>query len=173
LAFKAAYSIRTVLEKGLFAIFPEIASLSANGRSSDDLKGTIRSYIKSITNKIIYYVIPGLIILLITAPFWLKLWLGNDYSRNLLYSFWILQPGIIVGMIALPSFYSLMASDNEVYCLLESLIRSFILLMMTGIFVIFNMHVYYIYLFFTLSIVVSNLYIITKFIKTFNNKEYI
>jgi O-antigen/teichoic acid export membrane protein len=167
LASKAGYSIRTLVEKGLFAIMPEIAYIIGMKKSAEVIRDSIYQTAKKVTLKLIIFVVPAMMIVILMAPFWLNWWLGNTYSMNILFGFWLLQPGIIIGLIALPSFYSLMAAQMEQYCLIEALIRTVFLITFSGLFLLFNMQVGYLYFFFGVSVSISNIYIILLFKKKF------
>jgi O-antigen/teichoic acid export membrane protein len=163
IASKAGYSIRSLMEKGLFAIMPEIAFISGLKTSTVSFRNTVFQRVKTITYKLILFTLPFMLIFLLMAPLWLSWWLGSNYSKDILFVFWLLQPGIIVSLIALPSFYSLMAIKLERQCLIEALIRTIILILLSGVFLLFNLQFYYLFLFFGTSVAISNAYILLFF----------
>lgn len=167
LAFRAGYALRTFFEKGLFAIMPEIASLYGLKHTRKLVNKGILIKVKSLTTKLVIYILPLLILFLLLAPVWLKIWLNENYSSRILYNFWLLQPGILFGLIALPSYYALMGTRNELYCLYEAVLRTLLLILFSGIFLFANLKEVYIYIFFSLSVVLSNTYIVRIFIRKF------
>lgn len=167
LASKAGYALRTLFEKGLYAIMPEVASIHGLRKSKVAVDVQISAKVRSLTKRLLIYVLPSLLLFIIFAPFWLKIWLNKSYTTTLLYGFWLLQPGILVGLIALPSFYALMGTRNEIYCFVEAVQRTILLILFTGVFILFSLEELYLYFLFSLSIVISNLYIIWVFIRKF------
>ena len=162
LATKAAYSLRTFFEKGLFALLPEFSTMYPFEDEGSINK--IKLTVKSITKKLFYFGIPAFIIFSIISPFILKLWLGKSYNDEILLGFLLLQPGIIVGLLALPSYYALLAMKKQVICFYEAILRT----TLSVIFIFVYMKVLpitplIIYIFISLSVVISNLYIIFMF----------
>lgn len=166
LVYKAAYSLRAFFEKGLFAIMPEIASL--HGSRNSDSVNRIYNKVKNITSKLIKYALPFLLLFVLLAPVWLKIWLQDNYSKTLLYGFWLLQPGIFFGLIAIPSYYALMGTRNQKYCFFEAVIRTVLLILYSIVFIAAAMGELYLYLGFSLTVVISNLYILILFRKKYH-----
>jgi len=163
LASKAGYAIRTLFEKGLFAVMPEISYLFNKHEKKELTRNIIYNKVKRLSKHLIYLAIPFFVLLSITAPIWLKIWLGDNYNKTVLFGYWLLQPGITVGLLALPSFYALMATNNERNCFYESLLRMVFVLIFFSIFIIYNIGTIYAFLFLSISVVLSNLYILNIF----------
>lgn len=164
LASKAAYSLRTFFEKGLFALMPEISRL----HQPDDEKSNkkIQSMVNSFTKKLFYFGIPFFIVFSIISPFLLKFWLNESYNSEILKGFLLIQPGIVTGLLALPSYYALLATKNQSICFYEALLRtilsvSFIIIYNT----VFPISSLVIYISISLSVIISNLYVIFSFRK--------
>jgi O-antigen/teichoic acid export membrane protein len=163
LASKAGYAIRTLFQKGLFAIMPEISYLFNKNEKRELNRKIVYNKVKRLSKALTYLAIPFFVLLSITAPIWLKLWLGDSYDKNILFGYWLLQPGIIIGLLALPSFYALMATKNERNCFYESVLRMVFVLIFFSIFIILKMGTVYAFLFLSISVVLSNLYILNVF----------
>lgn len=162
LATKVAYSIRTFFEKGLFALMPEFSMLhDLNDRGSNEV---LQKKVRFFTKKLMYLGVPIFVLAALCSPFVLKLWLNTAYNPEILHGYLLLQPGIIVGLLALPSYYALLATKNQKICFYEAVIRT-----ITTIFIILVMFLFLplssvlIYTAITLSVVFSNFYLMYSF----------
>ena len=163
LATKAGYAVRTLFEKGLFALMPEISYLSKKHNNLNESKAVVYEKVMKFSKYLVYFAVPFFILLSISAPLWLKLWLGINYNKSILMGYLLLQPGIIAGLLALPSFYALMATDNQIKCFIESVIRALIIFALFALFFFYRISIYEAFIFLSISVIISNLYIITTF----------
>jgi O-antigen/teichoic acid export membrane protein len=163
LALRPAYSIRTLFEKGLFAIMPDISILSSQDKENAHLR--VKERVNKITRTLVMFGIPFFLILSALAPLWLKLWLGASYSASILYGYWFLQPGIIIGLLILPYYYALLGTQNQRYCLYESILRALITILLCSLFYILDLNIYYSFAFISFSVVISNIFIVYGFRK--------
>lgn len=167
LASKVGYAIRAFFQKGLFAIMPEISFISKSKNSIEEVRITVFDKIKNITLKLAYYAIPFFVIISITSYLWISLWLGDNFRIEIVYSYLLLQPGIIMGLIALPSYYALMATGNQKICFYEALIRAFLTCSLFLVFYLYNLPLLISFVFFSLSVVLSNFYVLCIFRRGF------
>lgn len=167
LATKAAYAIRTLFEKGLFALLPEYAKIfyAQNDNSSRSVE-LVRK-VKSTTFKLLYFGVSVFVLFSIFSPILLKIWLGANYCKEILYGFLLLQPGIITGLLALPSYYALMATNRQYICFNEALIRTILANLFLLLFFL-NLNYLFAFIFVSLSVVLSNAYVIYTFFKRVN-----
>ena len=163
LSSKAGYALRTLFEKGLFAIMPEISYISRNFKGVNLGSSVIYNKSMKMSKYLLFYAVPILLLFSISAPIWLKLWLGDNYNKDILSGYLLLQPGIIAGLLVLPSFYSLMATNYQKFCMYEAALRSICIIALFAIFWLFNMNIYYAFLFVSLSVILSNIYVFRIF----------
>ncbi len=163
LAQKAGYGIRTVFQKGLFAFLPEIAYVANKHRYVENIRTEIYGRVIKYSMYLLYYAVPFFIVLSLTASIWLNLWLGESYNENVLYGFWLLQPGIIASLLILPSFYSLMATNNQRYCFYESVLRVIIIFLLSILYILYDAGIHYAFVIVSISVVTSNLFVFKIF----------
>ncbi len=162
LASKVAYSLRTFFEKGLFALMPEFANLHKfNDKGSSEI---LQNKVSFFTKKLMYYGVPLFVLAAICSPFALKLWLNKSYNPEILIGYLLLQPGVIVGLIALPSYYALLATKNQNICFQEAVIRVMLTLFIILIlFLLLPLSSILIYTAISLSVIFSNFYLMYSF----------
>lgn len=165
LSSKLVYSIRTVFEKGIFAVMPRIAG--KYGALSLKMQSEVYKEVKTISAQLMKISFPLFFIVMIAVPFGIPLWLGKDYHSDVLFGFYLLIPGVLVGLIALPTYYALMALDQQKHCLVESVIRSVGILPLMSLFLVFQLNLYYAFSFFSVIVIISNVYLILVFRKLF------
>lgn len=171
LAQKSGYALRAFFEKGLFAIMPKISNLSSNIKNLKESKIEVHNTVAKFTKYLIYFAIPFFIIMSASAPIWLRLWLGENFKDGILYGYWLLQPGIIFGLIALPAYYALMGTNNQQKCFIESVIRGVLVLALISLFFIIEPKISYSFVIISLSVIISNAYILIIFNKKYNIKS--
>ena len=92
----------------------------------------------------------------------MKLWLNNNYNFEISSSFWILQIGMFISLIALPYFHVLNGLKKEYYYFFDALIQ---IILNSILFYLFSFILkinYSVYVSFSLSVFLSNLFIIYK-----------
>jgi len=97
---------------------PDISILSSQDKENANKR--VKARVSKIFKALLIFSVPFFLIISALAPFWLKLWLGKSYSLTILYGYWLLQPGIIVGLLILPYYYALLGTYNQRYCLYEN-----------------------------------------------------
>jgi O-antigen/teichoic acid export membrane protein len=164
LATKVAYSLRTFFEKGLFALMPEFSKLhKLNDRGSSEI---LLKKVSNFTKKLMYFGVPLFVTLALCSPFLLKLWLNKAYDPEILQGYLLLQPGIIVGLLALPSYYALLATKNQKICFYEAVIRTILtFIIILVLFLALPLNSIVIYTAISLSVVFSNFYLMYSFRK--------
>jgi O-antigen/teichoic acid export membrane protein len=164
LATKAAYSLRTFFEKGLFALMPEFSKLHITDDKENMNK--IRAKVNAITKKLLYFGLPLFILFSALSPILLKFWLNESYNLEILKGFLILQPGIIIGLFALPSYYALLATKNQDKCFYEALIRTILSITLIYLYIhVLTINELVMYVLISISVIISNIYIIFIFRK--------
>ncbi len=166
LSSKLVYSIRTVFEKGIFAVMPRIAgkygALAINKQSQVYLE------VKTMSHYLLKLALPFFFIIMLVAPYAIPLWLGKDFHLEVLHGFYILIPGVFVGLLALPTYYALMALDQQRHCLYESVIRSLGIIPLMSLFFLFNLNLNVAFSFFSIIVMISNLYLLIIFRKLYH-----
>jgi len=169
LAQRSSYSIRTLFEKGLFAIMPDISILSSQDKENANKR--VKARVSKIFKALLIFSVPFFLIISALAPFWLKLWLGKSYSLTILYGYWLLQPGIIVGLLILPYYYALLGTYNQRYCLYETILRAIVTVLLCSLFFVLELNIYYSFAFISMSVVISNMLIIWGYRKQIIMKQ--
>ncbi|MEW5845867.1 MAG: oligosaccharide flippase family protein [Bacteroidota bacterium] len=160
LSTKSAYSIRTLFEKGLTALLPEYSKFANNNKNSiDQLKRLANSF----TFKIIIYFLPVFSIIILLSKYFLKTWLQSNYNDNVFWGFLLLQPGIIISLISLPSYYALMGIRKHYHCFIESLIRLALTIILFYYFKSFIINYNIIFIFISIIVIISNTYVMAIF----------
>lgn len=165
LATKAAYSFRTLFEKGLVALLPEYSKYAGSYKNDVSVKEILRVRVLKITKMNIYAGLPFFILLAVFSQFLLKFWLGKEYNINVFYGYLLLQPGILFGLFALPSYYALLAIQKQHLCFFEAIIRLGITLLLFLGFVFFKLSYLYVFVFISIAVIISNAFIIQSFFK--------
>ncbi len=160
IASKVVYAIRGVFEKGIYAILPKVSEMIA---TNVDSRCQIRLLNKRIAIRMMFFVIPTSVILGIFSPFWMKWWLVSKYDSSISICFNIIQVGMLVGLYALPYYYSYLGIGKENLCFKEALIR--VLLNVSLVFLLSILSIdnpLWVYIIFSFSTVISNIYILSK-----------
>jgi len=163
LATKAAYSFRTLFEKGLFALLPEFSKHSETYFTDNMSREKLREGVLRMTKIVAKFGIPTLVLVSLFSGFLLKLWLNKSFTPSIHTGFLLLQPGIIVGLVSLPAYYALMAMRKQVYCFMESIIRLLITFVMFSLFFIIKLDFVYVFIFVSTAVVASNVFVLFSF----------
>lgn len=164
LAQKAAYSIRTLFQKGLFALLPEFAQAS-NFFNDISARNNLKTKVKNITKVLIFYGVPFFLVVALISKYLLIFWLGDEYNEEVLYGYLLFQPGIILGMLALPSYYALMAINKPNICFNEALLRLILVSLLFLLFLLTDLNFKFVFVFISISLLISNLYVVLFFFK--------
>jgi O-antigen/teichoic acid export membrane protein len=165
LATKAAYSFRMIFEKGLMALFPEFSKFSNLFYTDINARTELKNLVLKSTKKLALFGVPFFFILSLFAEVLLKFWLGESFSDEILYGYWSLQPGIIVGLLALPSYYALIGIKKQMIGFYESLIRLILSILLIQFIPFLKLDFYSFFLLISVAVVISNLYVIHYFFK--------
>jgi O-antigen/teichoic acid export membrane protein len=163
LTTKVSYALQSLIRRAFYALLPHLSKLTAQ---LDNKRLLYEHNIK--INKLLFrYCIPIFIVFGLAAPLWLRLWLGVEYRPVILYGYWLLQPGILMGLFATPALYSLMATEDHRYNLYEALIRNPLTLVLFGFFYLKDLPLIYSFLIITIGVVISNAFLLRAFSKKF------
>jgi len=161
---KIIYTISDILKKGLYALLPKY-SYEKNYNNK-----YYYSNIISIIKKIFFIGLLGILIIILSSPFWIKLWIGKNYNIEIVYCICILTIGMLASLTVSPIYYFLMANGKEKYVFHEALLR----VLLCIIFLIITQYIYHnkymIYLSFSISAFLSNVYVYKKGIKFLNER---
>ncbi len=163
LASKAAYSFRTLFEKGLFALLPEFSKFSESYFKDIISRQKLRQHVYRMTKSIVLYGIPFILTIALLSKILLKVWLNNSFNEKIYIGFLLLQPGIIVGLLALPSYYALMAIRRQIYCFFESVIRILLAFILFSLFFKHGVNFVESFLFVSLAVIASNVFVMLSF----------
>lgn len=152
---KIPYMLRGFFEKGIYAIFPEISNL----HSASINKQVISNLVKRTERIIILICVPLSIVLGISSPFWMNVWLGSSYNTEISVSFNIILVGMLLSLIVLPYYYSMMGIGKERYSLYEASIRVSLNLVFVVLIVALSLNSYFLYISFALSTIISNFFV--------------
>lgn len=164
LAQKAAYSVRTLFQQGLFALLPEFSQFSKSLRDIS-VRKQLQKRVTKITKILSIYGTPLFLLIAFFSKYLLIFWLGDEYNEEIWYGYLLFQPGIIIGMLALPSYYALMAINKNAICFNEALIRLILVSLLFMLFLVTHLSFKYVFVFISISVVLSNGYIVILFNK--------
>lgn len=129
IANKIVYQIRSLFERGISAIMPEVSRLSADVVNA---KSKIANVMKKIIKMNFLFGTSVFILLFILCEPLLKLWLSNEYNRTIILAFRIIVLGYTVNLISVPMYYYFMGIGRVKYCFYNHSIQAmlnFILIM--------------------------------------------
>ncbi len=113
IAHKIVYQIRSLFERGISAIMPEVSRLSADVVNA---KSRISNVMKRV-NKMNFLIGTSVFVLLfILCEPLLKLWLSDDYNKTIILAFRIIILGYTVNLISVPMYYYFMGVGSVRYC---------------------------------------------------------
>lgn len=118
IANKIVYQIRSLFERGISAIMPEVSRLSVfSSRSLNDLMKKVSTW---------NYILGGIVfgVLFLCAKPILHLWLGNEYHIAIKYGLQVISIGYVVNLFSIPAYYYFMGTARVGYCLLNHGIQS-------------------------------------------------
>jgi O-antigen/teichoic acid export membrane protein len=119
IAFQSAMQIRGLASASIRALFPEVSKLAA----LQDWAG-IRSLNKTAFRRLALFGGALYIIIFISAPWLLQLWLGSQYVALLPDVFRIMLVGSFLSLLALPPYFGLLAIGRVRACLLGFVVQS-------------------------------------------------
>ena len=117
---RAAFQIKSLLERGFVALLPQISHLS--GLSTDYAVKRIRTIIAKTTKLIFFLALPIYLILFIAAELLFKLWLRDRYIDTIPLAFRILMAASFLSLTATPSFYAIMGMGKIRHVLISNTI---------------------------------------------------
>jgi O-antigen/teichoic acid export membrane protein len=113
IANKIVYQIRSLFERGVSAIMPEVSRLSAEVVNA---KSKITNVMKKIIRMNFLIGTSVFIVLFILCEPLLKLWLSDEYNRTIILAFRIIVLGYTVNLISVPMYYYFMGIGRVKYC---------------------------------------------------------
>ena len=106
LAYTGSMQFRSLLESGLRALIPEISRVGALATS--DSRDQVRRIYRRALRFVLLWGIPAYGVLLVIAPFMLKVWLRDRYVDGLPGAFRILLVGTFLSLLGVPAYYGFM-----------------------------------------------------------------
>ena len=162
IAYTGSMYVRSLIEAGLRALVPKISYLSAN--LNDQAANKILEIYRRSMKLIFVFGAPLYLVLLVSSPFLLKIWLGGKFVETLPSAFQLMLFGTFLSLLCIPAYYILMGINKVGYCLISHLIQSaanFILVIAAVIF-IHTLNIKQVVLAVVLGMSLSSFYLIRK-----------
>lgn len=136
IANKIVLQIRSLFERGISAIMPEVSRLSV---VIEDTKIRIFEVMKKINRfNLLIGMSVFLLLFFIGEPI-LKFWLAEEYSPVIVIAFRILTIGYFINLLSVPSYYYFMGTGKVKYCLYNHFIQAMLNLALVLILIFFNL----------------------------------
>ncbi len=121
IANKIVLQIRSLFERGISAIMPEVSRLSVSARNA---KAMIADVMKKIYRVNAFAGLVLFIVLFIIAESILKLWLSENYNIAIAIAFKIVILGYLANLISVPIYYYFMGIGKVKYCFYNHAIQA-------------------------------------------------
>lgn len=121
IANKIVLQIRSLFERGISAIMPEVSRLAAG---MNDAKSKISAVMKKVnrTNFLVGFLV--FVLLLIACRPLLKLWLAEEYNVVIVGALRIIILGYFINLLSVPSYYYFMGIGKVKYCFYNHFIQA-------------------------------------------------
>jgi len=156
---KVVYAVFGIIQKGIYAFLPQMARYRTALKENIVI---IHNTCKKVANLSTLFSLLLFLVLDLTAPFWMRLWLQNAFSLEILYAYYIIQIGIFFAIYSLPFYYSLLGIGKENVCLMEAVIRCLTNLCLLFVLLHLWKSSFFVYVSFAISTVISNLFVLFK-----------
>lgn len=122
IAFNGSMQLRGLLEVGLRALMPAISHRLAN--DTTEARSEVRQLYRRTTLSLLAILPVGYVVAIFIAKPMLKLWLGSRFVPQIVGTFDIMSAAAIVSLIAVPAYFTLMASGHVRDCMVSHLISA-------------------------------------------------
>ncbi|KPK67868.1 hypothetical protein AMJ87_12735 [candidate division WOR_3 bacterium SM23_60] len=123
IADKIVRQIRSMFERGISAVMPEVSRLLA---TAGDATERVFSVMKKLNR--MNALVGGLLflVLFVVAGPVLKLWLGAQYHPAIIVAFRIILVGYVFNLMSVPPYYFFMGGGRVIFCFLNHFIQALI-----------------------------------------------
>lgn len=123
IANRIVVQIRSLFERGISAIMPEVSRLSA---AAGDAKQRVFVVMKKLNR--MNALVGGLLffVLFLVAEPVLRLWLANQYHPAIIIAFRISIVGYLINLFSVPSYYFFMGAGRVKYCFYNHFIQAMV-----------------------------------------------
>lgn len=123
IANKIVQQIRSLLERGISAIMPEVSRLTSGGETDTH---KCKSIMKKANKINVIISSTSFIFFFIFGDFILRIWLKREYNVNLIIALRIILFGYLLNTFSIPAYYYFMGIGKVKYCLYNHFIQSFL-----------------------------------------------
>jgi len=160
IAYTGSMRVRSLVESGLRALVPKISYLSAelNNQATNKILEIYRRSMKLI----FVFGAPLFLVLLVSSPFLLKIWLGGKFVETLPGNFQLMLVGSFLSLLSVPAYYTFMGINKVGYCLISQLIQSVsnVIIVIAIVIFIHSLHIQQIVLAVILGMSLASFYLI-------------
>ncbi len=121
IANKIVYQIRSLFERGISAIMPEVSRLTS---VLNDVQKRIFEVMRRVNRTNSFVGLSVFVLLMIAGRPLLQLWLRNEFNNTIVIAFNIIVIGYLVNLLSIPSYYYFMGIGKVKYCFLNHLIQA-------------------------------------------------
>lgn len=121
IANRIVLQIRSLFERGISAIMPEVSRLSV---MITDAPTKISEVMKKVNKANLMFGISTFVLLLIIGEPVLKLWLAEKYYDAIAIAFRIIVAGYLINLLSVPSYYYFMALGKVKYCFINHSVQA-------------------------------------------------
>jgi len=121
IANRIVVEIRSLFERGISAIMPEVSRLSA---VITDTRKRISGVMEKVNKANLLFGVSTFILLLIFGEPVLKIWLAEKYDVAVVIAFRIIVAGYLINLLAIPYYYYFMAIGKVKYCFINHFIQA-------------------------------------------------
>jgi len=121
IANRIVVEIRSLFERGISAIMPEVSRLSA---AISGARKKISEVMEKINKANLVFGVSTFVLLLIFGEPILKIWLAEKYDVTIVIAFRIIIAGYLINLLAIPYYYYFMAIGKVKYCFINHFIQA-------------------------------------------------
>ena len=161
IADKVVMQIRSPFDLGISAIVPEISRLSV----SENAKIKIDNVSKKAMGLVLYFGVPAFIVLFLSCPFLLRLWLSSQYMPEITNALRIILAGFVTNLLISPIYYLFLGIGKVSYCLVNHLVQSILNVVLIFISIALGLASFYLFVgIYSLSVAISAILLIILFL---------
>lgn len=155
IAHKIVLQIRSLFERGISAIMPEISRLTTAAHNQEK---EISRIIFKAYKLILFLGLPTFILLILVGDTIIKAWLATEYNVAISTTFKIIAIGFTFNLLIIPIYYHFMALGKVKYCFYNHLVQAVLNFVLISILLFANIISYYLFVVtFAISVCVSAL----------------
>jgi O-antigen/teichoic acid export membrane protein len=163
IAHKIVLQIRSLFERGISAIMPEISRLTTATHNQE--KEISRIMFKAY-NLILFFGLPTFILLIFVGDTIIKAWLATEYNVAISTTFKIIAIGFTLNLLIIPIYYHFMALGKVKYCFYNHLVQAVLNFGFISLLLLTNIIDYYLFVVsFAVSVGVSALVLLILYCK--------